>query len=490
MADFIEYITEQNIEYLKKIDRVERKKIGQFFTSPQCAKFMASLFDLPNKSSISILDPGAGSGILSAAILQRIEKEKLYKEVTLICYEISEISELLRSNLSFIQENVSFKLTFVVKQENYITTQHFDGLFPVDLYDVVISNPPYLKIAKEAVEAVAMSSVCYGTPNMYFLFMAMAMNNLKEGGQLVFIIPRSWTSGVYFKAFRNYFLNCGKLLQIHLFDSRKKVFTEEAILQETIIVKAQKTRINPPEIVITSSLSVKDFDDVQKIVLPYTVVVSEKSKYVFLITSQTEYEILSVVNNFDYTLPSIGLKMKTGLTVDFRSRELLYSSQEMDTVPLFYSQHIKDGKIVFPISKEGEYIKCVQASLIQENKNYLFVKRFTAKEEFRRLQCGIYLSEEFPQYLAISTQNKLNFIDSIDKSALTKFEVFGLYVIFNSTIYDCYYRILNGSTQVNSTEINFMPIPNRNYISKMGYLLQQHGDLSTIECDNILNTIL
>ena len=37
---------------------------------------------------------------------------------------------------------------------------------------------------------------------------------------------------------------------------------------------------------------------------------------------------------------------------------------------------------------------------------------------------------------------------------LSECVVYGLYVLFNSTLYDCYYRILNGSTQVNSTEVN------------------------------------
>ena len=50
---------------------------------------------------------------------------------------------------------------------------------------------------------------------------------------------------------------------------------------------------------------------------------------------------------------------------------------------------------------------------MQDNKNYLFVKRFTAKEEPRRLQCGVYLAKRFPQYQKISTQNKINFVDGV-----------------------------------------------------------------------------
>ena len=85
----------------------------------------------------------------------------------------------------------------------------------------------------------------------------------------------------------------------------------------------------------------------------------------------------------------------------------------------------------------------------------MFVKRFTAKEEHRRLQCGVYLARKHPEYTEISTQNKINFISGLRE--LSECVVYGLYVLFNSTLYDSYYRILNGSTQVNSTEINSMP---------------------------------
>ena len=111
----------------------------------------------------------------------------------------------------------------------------------------------------------------------------------------------------------------------------------------------------------------------------------------------------------------------------------------------------------------------------------MLVKRFTSKEEPRRLQCGIYLKKKFDKFKYISTHNKVNFI-KCDSPCVT----YGLYVLLNSSLYDCYYRILNGSTQVNSTEINQMPIPDRQVIEEMGRELMHH-ELSEVNCDKILS---
>ena len=56
-------------------------------------------------------------------------------------------------------------------------------------------------------------------------------------------IPRSWTSGAYFKRFRKYFLTEGKLEHIHLFVSRNKVFDKESVLQETIITQTSHIKM-------------------------------------------------------------------------------------------------------------------------------------------------------------------------------------------------------------------------------------------------------
>ena len=69
---------------------------------------------------------------------------------------------------------------------------------------------------------------------------------------------------------------------------------------------------------------------------------------------------------------------------------------------------------------------------------------------------------------------------------LSECMVYGLYVLFNSTLYDEYYRILNGSTQVNSTEINSMPVPELEIIQEMGRKIITSEDFSEHNCDVIL----
>lgn len=488
----LDRIIEYTNQYIESMPKKERKKYGQFFTSKETARFMADLFEIPKeKEVISILDAGAGSGILSCALIERLESIDTIKEIKLVCYENNEnILGLLRKNLIYMKQCQN-KLDFEIKTENYITSQYLDfnhmigGCEQPAKYDLIIGNPPYMKIPKNAPEATAMPSICYGAPNLYFIFASMGLFNLQYNAEMVYIIPRSWTSGTYFKRFRQFFLKEGKLEHIHLFISRNKVFDKEDVLQETMIIKIKKTSKIPKYITITSSQSNFDFNKITTLKVPYDLVVSGENYYVYLVTNDDEVNVLKKLNNFSETLPSLGLKMKTGLTVDFRNPDILRKHAEEGAIPLFYSQHIKKGEVQFPIQKENEYVVTNQRSLMQENRNYLFVKRFTAKEEQRRLQCGIYLAKNYPQYTKISTQNKINFIDGL-LSEMSECIVYGLYVLFNSTIYDKYYRILNGSTQVNSTEINSMPIPDLKSIQEMGRELMKSKDLSENNCNRIL----
>lgn len=496
MGKILDFVINATVHYMEHMPKKQRKAYGQFFTSKETAQFMAGLFNVPaDKTEIAILDPGAGSGILSAALIERLQAVQMLQTIYLTCYETDErIIQLLRSNLEWICQQSVVPIKYRIISENYILSQaleynHMIGANPAPAkFDMVIGNPPYMKVSKDAPEAKSMSDICYGAPNLYFLFAGMSLFNTKEYGELVYIIPRSWTSGAYFKKFRQKFLQIGALEHIHLFVSRDKVFQQESVLQETIIIKVRKTCVKPKRVHITTTQASDDFCSKTEFDVLYETVVSGKDSYVYLVTNEQEIDALNQLNQWSNTLPSIGLKMKTGLTVDFRNREALRDTAESGAVPLFFARHIQDGKVIFPTGKEHEYLVTNQPGLLQQNTNYLFVKRFTAKEERRRLQCGVYLAKKNPTYTRISTQNKINFICGLQE--LSECIVYGLYVLFNSTLYDCYYRILNGSTQVNSTEINSMPVPPMSIIEAMGKELIRVKDMSEKSCDNILRSYI
>lgn len=492
--DLIDYIINQTTDYIEHMPKAQRKKYGQFFTSKETANFMAGLFNVPkDKSCLFILDPGAGSGILSVALIERLQTFGSIKHIDLTCYETdTNVIPILKGNLEWVCQHTNLDVSFHIRTDNYILSQvtEYNGMIGANLkplkYDFVIGNPPYMKVPKDAPEAKAMPDVCYGAPNLYFLFASMSLFNLKEDGELVYIIPRSWTSGAYFKHFRQKFLSEGVLEHIHLFVNRDKVFEKESVLQETLIIKLRKSKKPPQTVTVTTTQSNQDFSEITEFIAPYQTVITGEDTYVYLVTNQEETEILARLNEWSDTLPSLGLKMKTGLTVDFRNWEALRNNKADHAVPLFYSQHIQNGRVVFPAGKEHEYILTDQSGLLQPNANYLFVKRFTSKEEPRRLQCGVYLSRNYPEYDKISTQNKINFVTGL--GGLSECVVYGLYVLFNSTLYDCYYRILNGSTQVNSTEVNAMPVPSLDIIERMGQELMATKDMSVYSCDQILRS--
>lgn len=478
----INLIVENTDRFMNAVPKVKRKKYGQFFTNVATAQYMASLFEFDlTKPHIELLDAGAGTGILSAAVVQKLQAAGYTGQIHITCYETDNlVLPLLQENLDILRTKAH--VSFTVRNDNYITSQSFckPTLFGEEegIYDYVIGNPPYLKIPKDAAEARSMSPVCHGAPNLYFLFWAMGIYNLKQGQELVYIVPRSWTSGAYFKKFREYLFSHCVLTDIHLFESRDKVFDGESVLQETIIVKVRKTTQRPAFIRITTSAT-SDFSDVKSFTTSYDTVVA-KNQFVYLVTDEQDAAVLQQVNHFHKTLPEIDLKMQTGIIVDFRTKEVLRNELEEGSYPLLYSQHIKGGRVVWPQGKEGEVIKTDREGYLQKNSDYLLVKRFTSKEEERRLQCGIFLKQKYAQFEYISTQNKVNFI-KCNSPCIT----YGLFVLLNSTLYDCYYRILNGSTQVNSTEINQMPIPERAIIEEMGRELM-HKELSVENCNEIL----
>lgn len=103
----LDYFIERTNKYVDSMPKKERKQYGQFFTSKETARFMSGLYTIPeNLSKVRILDAGAGSGILSSALLERLEQIDSAETVELTCYENDiNILGLLKENLQACQKN-------------------------------------------------------------------------------------------------------------------------------------------------------------------------------------------------------------------------------------------------------------------------------------------------------------------------------------------------------------------------------------------------
>ena len=194
----------------------ERKQHGQVFTPPSVAKFMADLFSrFPE--SMKVLDPGAGTGTLAAAVCQRVLHLRSPRSVHIVLYETDRrITPCLGENMKQCQSvlrSAGHHLTFDIRDHDFILSNPhaleqptlFDVHGNAEAFDIAIMNPPYFKIQKNSAYARIMERIVHGQPNIYALFMAVAADMLGAEGELVSITPRSFCGGLYFRGFRRWF---------------------------------------------------------------------------------------------------------------------------------------------------------------------------------------------------------------------------------------------------------------------------------------------
>lgn len=93
----LDHILKTTDNFILGCPKKVRKEIGQFFTSKETAVFMAQQIDIPLVEKLYILDPRSGSGILSGALVDRLQQSPYLHLITLTCYENnSNILDLLK----------------------------------------------------------------------------------------------------------------------------------------------------------------------------------------------------------------------------------------------------------------------------------------------------------------------------------------------------------------------------------------------------------
>lgn len=507
-----EYADRLGIIYTKQVSVKHKKDNGQFFTPTPIAKLMASFCD-NYKSSIRILDPGCGTAILSCALIEEIvKKNKEIKLITLEVYETdSEIIPFTEESLSYLKEwllirEINFQYLlhihdFILGNASVLNTNSELELFESNsivsnFYDIIISNPPYFKLSKDDRRAIVAHKLISGQPNIYSLFMGIASKLLSENGELVFITPRSFASGSYFKAFRELFFNTVQIDKIHLFNSRKDTFNRDSVLQETVVIKAIKEAINPnKKVIVSSSSGLKDIFKPAIKILPCSELIdlNSKEKILHLPINDKEDSILKLVTKWEDNLIDYDIQISTGPVVSFRALDFIldnYDKEKFDLAPLFWLHNVNKMYLEWPLSykDKGQFIKIEDGSksILLPNKNYVFLRRFSTKDDKSRLIAAPYFCN-YLQGKYIGVENKVNYIYR-KKGHLERSEIAGLCALLNSEIFDTYFQIFNGNVNVSATELREMRFPPLLILKEIGNEIILSNDYSMENVNQIVNS--
>lgn len=483
-------------------------RLGRFFTKKETARLMASMLSLDSsRSAYTVLDPGAGTGILSAAVVEEICKKcPSCRQIFLTCYENNEeFLPMLEDNLERIRRKArhdyDVKLYVTVYNENYITESqnHYTVTFTdtvEDKFDIIICNPPTELISKGSGEAERAGGVTQVKISSAFLFAKMATRHLEDGGRLVIMLPTTVASASALTAYRQEMAKSLSLEKIHLFIGKHKNTSRAVPLRKNIILCYGKCD-TPKSVTITTSADPVKPEGIQMLPpLDYDFVVDKADGSLTLPKSVEDTTIVKYISALPETLSGIGLKMSTGLVIDSRCEDLLFDTAFEGALPIIRPSAIKGGTIRFPqAGKKKQYLAPSSAqamnTLTQKNKNLIIVKRVPAKSDTRFLNAAVYLAGQLPGYRYISTHNKINFIDTKDKNGeISARLAFGLFALLNSTIYDRYISIVSKSKQINSKEMRELPLPPKNIIESIGMQLMSLRQMTVAACDQIVNSAL
>jgi adenine-specific DNA-methyltransferase len=477
--------------------RSRQAELGQFLTSTPVAGFMASMF-APLPRTVRLLDAGAGAGSLTAAFVSRCcENRDGVRAIDATLYEFDgEILDVLSETMHECEHrcsDVGIRFTFTIHPADFI--QEMSARLAGDLFgtsppvfDVAIANPPYRKIGTDSAERRALRSVGVETSNLYTGFIALIQRLLVPGGQLVGITPRSFCNGPYFRPFREDFLSQLELRRLHVFESRQAAFREDSVLQENIIFHAVKGRNQPAELVISSS-SGEHGGTITETVFPFAEIVHPRDpeKFIHIPSTAGHATAKETMDGLRTSLASLGITVSTGRVVDFRLKDALRIEPESGTVPLLYPCHFNGGTVHWP------KIPARKPNAILDNDEtrpwlvpsgvYLLTKRFTSKEERRRLVACLFDPDEVKTKW-VGFENHLNYFHA-SGHGLERTLAVGLYAFLNSTVVDQYFRRFSGHTQVNATDLRTLAYPDRDTLQAMGRELKSL-DLSQDEIDQLV----
>ena len=499
-------------EHDKFIDKDIKKKLGQFYTPIRIAKKI--VFEIKDElKALSekdlVVDPACGTGVFIVETIKQMSVfltfDKLLKfvETNVFAYDVNPFS-VLASKMSVLntlleimpnnmqKSNILLNIPVLknIKWKNTIVDEENNK------FSIIVGNPPYFKLDSKMLKNIkGYSSIIYGQPNIYSLFMYWGISHLCINGTMSFIVPQSIRSGVYFKNLRKEIKEL-KIKFILYIDSRQNIF--DRVEQSVLIICLQNKPIR------NTKTRIQFVNSNQNILSEFSIsrsklMTGEDNNYMFIINKKPEmYDILEKVYNNGITLSDNNslLKFSNGLFVWNQHKEALTDSSD-EAIPIVYGGDIQPVKFQFITawanSERKPYAKITDKthSYILSGKK-LLVQRTTNFEKDIRLKACLISDVFLKSYNSYFLENHVNFLCyNSNRKANISDELMNYYLgLLNSKLLNYVFISRSGNTQVSANELNLLPFPQNNvkeiseFVSKHLSNLREHQkELDRLVCE-------
>jgi hypothetical protein len=327
-------------------------------------------------------------------------------------------------------------------------------------FDIILANPPYEVVKDKKIRSLYQEGI-YGRMNLYGLFIQRSLQLLREGGQLVFINPKTLLTDRYFSALRQVLKRNSEIGGVVLIEDRHKTFVR--VLQECIILLLTKAA-NPAPVykLRTRTVAVPSDLDNREAYLAVDcrrVLLGTKFDEAFYIgTAELDYSIFETMIANGVTLGAYGLSAKTGNIQYDKYQSYSVQTNVAGGCRLMWAENVQRFTIRHSRARaDKQWLRANITDAAAPNiyGSGILTQRITASEQPRRIIATL-INQETIEATAIYSENHTNYVDGSESDSLT---LQCLLASLNSSALEFVFRRLNSNTQVSAGEINALPFP-------------------------------
>ena len=350
--------------YALLIDADRRKQLSAYFTPPALTSAAmhaaAPFFD--NIENPSVLDPACGGGSFLVPTARRLIAAGIARGLSPKKACAAALAQIQGIELDPGLATLSRKLLAnMLKREHAFSDRQITRVVRVgdalsrtitSRFDVVVGNPPYGRVY-QSIDAVTLARAgranLRGHTNLYALFLLRALDWVRPGGGLVFVLPTSFVAGPYFSGLRQEILDRAQVIRIDLHEQRENLFVDA--IQDICLLTLQRHEGDCRHNSSANSyvLGVINASGPRKLLgsaqaspggEPWMLPVPACSRLMTCRSPECKEQIFVIA---DY-----GYRARVGKVVPTRERQRLRTNRGKRSLPLIWASDVRpNGKFVF-----------------------------------------------------------------------------------------------------------------------------------------------